>query len=213
MFADTHKIIAKNVLDSTSKKYELSLNEKNFVWGAALPDYHPKYRVISHYPDKSMEFVVNEISYLIFAGRFIDFSEDLFYGISNKIFSRKLGIISHFLADFVCRPHYENWTFNDSMLKHINYERRVKKLATDFNFKDIGLNPIEYELDENGRVQIKDLVRLFVYGVLDDYQDEYSMETDLNFAYSINKTITEFVLETIILYNQEKQMKTSLVFA
>ena len=52
MFAETHKIIAKNVLDSTYKKYELSLNEKNFVWGAALPDYHPKYRIISHYPDK-----------------------------------------------------------------------------------------------------------------------------------------------------------------
>lgn len=212
MFSETHKVISRNVCNDACQKYDLKLNEKSFTWGSALPDIHPKYRILSHYPDESLNYIVNEISYLIFAGRFIDFQNDVFYGISNKFFSRKLGIISHFLADFVCRPHYENWSFNEAMVKHVKYEKQMKKLATDFQFKPINIGRIEYEFDDKGSLSIKKIVKSFVENVLDEYSQETSMKRDLQFAYNFNKVVTEFVLETIILYNNEKKLVKAIVF-
>lgn len=177
-----------------------------------LPDFHPKYRAMSHYPDISLEYIVSELNYLIFLGRYIDFKNDFFYGISNKFFSRKLGIISHFLADFVCLPHYEKWTFNDSLIKHVKYEKNIAKFATDFDFRSIDIGEIEFVTDKNGNYQISDIIRNFINEVLVNYSQDRSMTRDLDFSYNINLMLTEFVLETIKLYNDEVAMERAIVF-
>lgn len=212
IFVETHKTIGQNICQAISQSHDIELNMKNFVWGAVLPDIHPKYRSMSHYPDQSIDYIVKEINSLIFIGRFIDFKNDAFYGISNKLFSRKLGIISHFLADAVCLPHYENWTFYEALTKHVKYEKNLAKLANDYEFRSIDLRPVEYKTNRDGNYKISDLLEDFLMTSLEAYKQEKSMETDLDFSFNINLLMTEFVLDTIELYNKEKSMEKLLVF-
>lgn len=212
MLAQTHGIVSSNVCRKLSIKYDIELNKKSFVWGSIIPDINPKYRTKSHYPDVSLDYIVKEINNLIFIGRFIDFPNKDFYGILNRLFSRKLGIISHFLADFVTRPHYEAWTFYDDIVRHVKYENTLGRLSNDFTFKEIPFNRIDYIEDDQGNINIENLIKDFISDVLEEYNSEINMERDLDFAYNLNLKVSDFVLETIILYNQEKALKKIIVF-
>lgn len=160
-----------------------------------------------------MNYVVNEINGLIFIGRFIDIKNESFNGISNKIFSRKLGIISHYLTDFVTRPHYDFITFTNrkDFIYHRNYERSLRKMAQDYDFRENDIQKISLPEDDTS-FYLRDVIRDYLEGVLAQYGDEKAMDRDLSYAYNLNNEMTEFVLDTIEAYNDVKEMKRLIVF-
>ena len=74
------------------------------LWGSIAPDILPKYKFIRHYKDESIDYVVREIVKVIFMSRYVDFNKNI-DAITMKVLSKKIGIISHYLTDFVCVPH------------------------------------------------------------------------------------------------------------
>ena len=136
IFADTHKIIANNIYENINDIYDIKLDKNKLLWGSVAPDILPKFRLHRHYKDESLNYVVNEIIKLIFISRYIEFNS-IIDPISMKVLSRKIGIISHYLSDFVCLPHAERWTFTTSMFKHINYESKLNDYAPYHDFKKI----------------------------------------------------------------------------
>lgn len=122
MFPNTHIYIADRVLDQI-KGDNINLNKQAFRTGSILPDFSPYHKCVKHYKDKSFTFVDKSIARL-------EDSKDI-----NDL-SLRLGIISHYLADYFCYPHFNNMTFTSKdILCHIKYERELNKYIEKFDNK------------------------------------------------------------------------------
>ncbi|MDO5690576.1 MAG: zinc dependent phospholipase C family protein [Tissierellia bacterium] len=212
IFADTHRKIARSIHRDIYNIYNIELDEKKLVWGSVSPDFYPKYKFIRHYAEESQDFIIAEISKLIFFCRFIDIQRIGFNDITIQYFSRKLGLISHYLSDYMCRPHYERWTFNESLIKHVTYEQQLNEVAQDFEFRKIDLARIDLEQDVEGSIRVKQIVRDYLDQVLVDYGTGSGYEHDLDFAYNLNLRMTFFILDTVKLFAMEKVMQAAFVF-
>lgn len=210
IFAETHRIISRNMASEISRVYNIQLNEKKLLWGSVSPDLYPKYKFHRHYVDESLNFIVGEIISLIFMSRFVVF-DDRFDHITNKYFSRKLGIITHYLSDFVCLPHYERWTFSEAMMKHINYESKLNEYAVQHDFKKLGFESLEIRT-ENGFIKLKSMITDYINQIIEEYAKKQAFENDMNFALELNCKISFFIFEAIHLYNFERSLQKQFVF-
>lgn len=199
IFPNTHKIIANELYNEIYRVYNIKLDKKSLIWGSQLPDYSPKHKMIPHYYDKSIDYIVGEIISLIVLARFTNLEESSYIGITKKIFSRKLGIISHYLTDYVTLAHYENWSFKDSMVKHVSYERKLNHIAENFDFTRNEVINLRIDLDDI--FSLRRNIRNNIDEVLKLYRKEKSLERDLTFAYNINLNIIYFVIDIINVYS------------
>ncbi|MCX7904833.1 MAG: zinc dependent phospholipase C family protein [Caloramator sp.] len=133
MLSSTHLLIAENILSILNNNFVLILDNENFKTGCIMPDYSLSMFFIPHYKEKSFDFVVNIIDELL-----------KFNDSNMSIFSRKLGVIMHFLSDYFCRAHNDKNL--DSLLNHFKYERKLHSEFLRLPIKDIYLNTL-YKLD------------------------------------------------------------------
>lgn len=211
IFADSHKIIANEIHRNVEDIYGLKLDKKKLLWGSVSPDILPKYRLIRHYQDESIEYIAKEIVKVIYIGRFLE-SNGKVDPITVKLLSNKIGVISHYISDFTCVPHAKRWTFTDSMIKHIRYESRLNDYAKHHDFKeniiyteDIDIRDIEFN-------DLKDEVVRYIENIVEEYSVKESFENDLNFALNLNLKLTNFVMDTIIEYAIELRRQLVLEF-
>lgn len=202
IFADTHKIIATNMYKNINNIYDIELNKDSLLWGSVAPDILPQYRFHRHYKKESLNYIVNEIVKLIFVSRYLEFNSKT-DPIKIKILSKKLGIISHYLSDFVCRPHAERWTFTTSMFKHINYESKLNDYAPNHDFKKniIGLDDID--IFQDGIIKLRPIVKDYIENVVEEYSRNKGFDYDLDYALSLNLKISYFVIDTINVYTED----------
>ena len=200
IFTDTHKIIASNMQKDIVDVYGIKLDKSALSWGSVAPDILPQYKFHRHYEKESLNYIVNEITKLIFVSRHIDFEE--VDPITMKFFSKNLGIISHYLSDFVCLPHAERWTFPANMIKHLKYETDLNKISPYHDFKKNVINVDNMDIYKNDTVRLKTIVKDYIEGVIEEYSMKTSFENDLDFALSLNLQLTYFVLDTIASYNE-----------
>jgi hypothetical protein len=108
-----HLLIARSVRKTVSEQIGARLSLTGFLYGNILPDISSKYDEIPHFFKDSMEFV-------------LDSAEQLRKGlddnrrISSFAYSRQVGVITHYLSDFCCYAHSEQ--YNDNIYKHHFYE-------------------------------------------------------------------------------------------
>lgn len=207
MLANSHKVIAKNIYNNVFENYGLKLNKDKLIWGSIAPDILPKYRFIRHYKDESLDYIVNHISMIIFASRYVNFNKYVDV-IALNVLSREIGIISHYLSDFVCAPHAKRWTFIGSMKKHISYERELSDYIKGNDIKKHIILTNDINLYDNQDLSLKEQVRLYIDTIIEEYSvNNVGFETDLNFAADINNKISYFILNTINEYSEELQAK------
>ncbi|NLW22717.1 MAG: zinc dependent phospholipase C family protein [Tissierellia bacterium] len=202
IFADTHKIIANNIYENINDIYGIKLDKNKLLWGSVAPDILPKFRLHRHYKDESLNYVVNEIIKLIFISRYIEFNS-IIDPISMKVLSRKIGIISHYLSDFVCLPHAERWTFTTSMFKHINYESKLNDYAPYHDFKKNIISVDDIDIFHEGVVKLKPIIKKYIEEVIDEYSLKKGFKYDLDFALSLNLKISCFIIDTINAYRED----------
>jgi len=188
IFADTHKIIATNINDNVFKIYGFKLDEDSLLWGAISPDILPKYRIIRHYKDESIDYISKEIIKIIFVSRFIEFNQIL-DPFALKLLSKKIGVISHYLSDYVCLPHAKRWTFKESMIKHIKYE---------------------IDIYDGKIIVYKSKIKSYIEDVVEEYSMTRGFESDLDFALSLNLKITYFIIDTIHAYSEDVYKKIAM---
>lgn len=136
--------------------------------------------------------------------RFVDFNRGI-DSISMKILSRKIGIISHYLTDFVCVPHARRWTFVGSMRKHIKYEKDLDIYVKKHDFKKNVILTNDIDLYDNQSIELKTQIKDYIESIIEEYSLKESFENDLNFASEFNTKIGYFILETINSYSEELQ--------
>lgn len=202
IFSDSHKIIATEIYDNIFDIYGLKLDKDKLLWGSICPDILPQFKIVRHYKEESLNFIVKEIMKVIFLSRFLDFNQNT-DPLTMKILSKKIGIISHYLSDYVCLPHANRWTFYDSMIKHIKYESELNDFVLTHDFKKnvISFNDLDiYDVDVK---ELKSKVKEYIENVVDEYSMTTGFTNDLNFALSLNLKITCFILDTIVAYSEE----------
>ncbi|WP_394274040.1 zinc dependent phospholipase C family protein [Peptoniphilus lacydonensis] len=204
---DTHKIVAKIVHDRIKEKYEINLNLEKMLWGSIAPDVLPYYKTKRHYFDESGDYIAREISKLIYFSRY-SYSE----GNESKLFinyiSKKLGIIMHYLCDFVCYPHAYRMTFVDNFRKHVKYEQdlaiyaRENKYLEEHFIDTIKSENINFFANIDLKLELK--IKNYLVEVIKEYKSSnHSFDNDLNFALNLSTNISLLVIESILDYGEE----------
>ena len=204
---DTHKIVAKIVHDRIKEKYNVNLNLDKMLWGSIAPDVLPYYKTKRHYFDESGDYIAREISKLIYFSRY-SYSE----GNESKLFinymSKKLGIIMHYLCDFVCYPHAYRMTFIENLRKHVKYEQDLALYARENKFLEESFRDVisceDINFFENSDIKLEKKVKTYLIKVIEEYKDSnHSFDNDLNFALNLSTNISILVIESILEYNGE----------
>lgn len=204
---DTHKIVAKIVHDRIKEKYNVNLNLDKMLWGSIAPDVLPYYKTKRHYFDESGDYIAREISKLIYFSRY-SYSE----GNESKLFinymSKKLGIIMHYLCDFVCYPHAYRMTFIENLRKHVKYEQDLALYARENKFLEESFRDVisceDINFFENSDIKLEKKVKAYLIKVVEEYKDSnHSFDNDLNFALNLSTNISILVIESILEYNGE----------
>lgn len=102
-----------NVMDSQL----LEEHKKAFIMGSVLPDCKPSFVTTKHNMTETFEMVCEAISELANAS-----GED-FRRISTA-YCRRLGEVTHYLADYFTFPHNE--VFEGNIREHCSYEKDLK---------------------------------------------------------------------------------------
>lgn len=202
IFAETHKIIAKNIYDNIYDKYDLKLDKNKLEWGSIAPDILPHFKLIRHYKDESLNFISKEIMRVIFINRFLDFNYSL-DSITVKILSRKIGIISHYLSDYVCLPHASRWTFFGNMKKHVSYEKKLDSISPKHDFKANKISIKNLDIYDIEQKDLQNKIKDYINDVVSEYSLKEDYQIDLDFSVSLNVNITSFILDTIDAYSEE----------
>ena len=204
---DTHKIVAKIVHDRIKEKYNVNLNLDKMLWGSIAHDVLPYYKTKRHYFDESGDYIAREISKLIYFSRY-SYSE----GNESKLFinymSKKLGIIMHYLCDFVCYPHAYRMTFIENLRKHVKYEQDLALYARENKFLEESFRDVisceDINFFENSDIKLEKKVKAYLIKVIEEYKDSnHSFDNDLNFALNLSTNISILVIESILEYNGE----------
>ena len=95
----------------------LEEHKKAFIMGSILPDCKPSFVTTKHNMTETFEMVCEAISQLTNA------SDEDFRRISTA-YCRKLGEVTHYLADYFTFPHNE--VFDGNIREHCSYEKHLK---------------------------------------------------------------------------------------
>ncbi|MEY8304638.1 zinc dependent phospholipase C family protein [Anaerosalibacter bizertensis] len=201
--------MASNIHESVRRTYDIELDKKKLLWGSVAPDILPQLKIHRHYEKESLDFVVNEIAKLIFLSRFVNLDGKL-DPIVNKYISKKIGMISHFLSDFVCLPHFERWTFAGSMFKHMSYESKLNRYAKYHDFKRNVIDVDDVDIFQDKNINIKEIIKSYIENVIEEYSINEGFKNDLDFSLSLNIKISYFIIDTIKVYNEA--MKKEFAF-
>ncbi|NLX62561.1 MAG: zinc dependent phospholipase C family protein [Tissierellia bacterium] len=211
IFADTHKIIASNIFENIYQIYGIELDKKRLLKGSVAPDILPKYRFHKHYKDESLNYIVNEIVKLIFISKALDFNEKI-DPIRMKILSYNLGVISHYLSDFVCLPHAQRWTFYKNLMKHVNYETKLNEYAPYHNFKKNIITVNDMDIFKTKKVRLKPILKDYIEEVIKEHSFYAGFKGDLDFALSLSLKISYFVIDTVKAYSHEAYKDFAFIF-
>ncbi|MDO5403173.1 MAG: zinc dependent phospholipase C family protein [Eubacteriales bacterium] len=95
----------------------LEEHKKAFIMGSILPDCKPSFVTTKHNMKETFDMVCEAIKELANA------SGDDFKTISTA-YCRKLGEVTHYLADYFTFPHNE--VFEGNIREHCSYEKKLK---------------------------------------------------------------------------------------
>lgn len=120
MNTSSHLLMGKLLYQYVEENYNIRLERKNFLLGNILPDYCPSFLLRPHYLKNNAVHVKSILRLLL--SRQVSASH-------NKRFSRLLGILCHFYADFFCHAHSDS--FSAGLPEHIAYENRLYRYFTE----------------------------------------------------------------------------------
>lgn len=211
IFADTHKIIASNIYENIYDIHGIKLDKNKLLWGSVAPDILPQFKFHRHYKKESLNYVVNEIIKVIFISRYIEFNLNI-DPIVMKMLSKRIGIISHYLSDFVCLPHAERWTFTNSMFKHINYESKLNEYSPTHDFKKNIITVDDMDIFQDRVIKLRPIIKKYIEEVIEEYSLKTGFKYDLDFALSLNLKVCHFIIDAVNAYTAETYQHFSFEF-
>ena len=112
MITSSHRMIGEFLLRYIRENGGVELDREGFLQGSTLPDFRAFYKSMPHEPSYWARYLQNEIGALSRLTRGLE--------PFGPAFSRRLGIVCHFYADFFCFPHTAGYP--DGLIRHLRYE-------------------------------------------------------------------------------------------
>lgn len=137
----THLLMGNKLYKEVSMQTGINLDYWHYIYGNIKPDVHPQFIECPHFLKDSLKELVNYSEYITVTP------------MSIKEFSMALGIISHFICDYHCLYHSEDYK-QKSMIKHILYE---KQLSMNF-IKEYLAHKIKVTAREAAHMSIDDTI-------------------------------------------------------
>lgn len=188
MLIPTHNIIAHHMYEQINKSLNIKLNKNMLAYGNMKPDIAPRLKAKKHYMEPTFDFVLDEIVRLIDDG----LSENI---ISINKFSTRLGVITHFLSDFFCLPHYDREYFSDKLMEHMLYEKKLHDQFKHFS----GIEKIKAPYI---RGISKDEIGNFIHELHSEYvTSPKGYLNDMIGSVNISSAIGVLVIENSLLWN------------
>lgn len=164
MLTQSHLFIAKKI----SEELGQDLNHNYFYLGNIAPDFIPYHKKKEHVFKSSFSYLLNEIDS-------IDKMADM------NLISFRMGIITHYLADFFCKAH-NNENLIKNLWHHFQYESLLHRVLISTKH--------EVQID-------KDILNLEKYlkGKHESYLlQESSVVTDILYSTEVCQAIVYYIL-------------------
>lgn len=173
--------------------YEIDLSQDKLLWNSIAPDIIPFYKFIPHYKEESVDYIAKEIVDLIFLSQKSNLSsQDNFL---NKYFSKKLGVVTHYLADYACYPHAKRirCSSRKNGQIHLSYEKNLNSYLESHEFKQVRLESMDLETQRYSKMvqQVKEYI-LEAVKAYERQPEDYG--TDLDFALALNQRVLDGIL-------------------
>ncbi|MBC8059462.1 MAG: zinc dependent phospholipase C family protein [Clostridiaceae bacterium] len=189
MIVDTHLLISQIIYKSISKEINFKLNRLDFAYGNIKPDFNNNEIKCGHTLDESL-YCVNK------------YSEELKEeNISNREFSRALGVINHFVCDYFCLYHRDG-NEKKGVFEHLIYELilHIKLIALLLTGK---IHLSSYETFGNS-------VEAIVWNLQTKYNSEAeSLSRDITYALFVASQISKLIICSSSLRFQQGETNIS----
>lgn len=124
MVYQTHVQIANLVIESLKREEIEFISRSEFIKGSNHPDLDLSYRMMKHQIESTLGVV-----------------RDLMVELTTKKMSRyergfKIGIVSHFLADYLCSYHSNPYYNRKNIGVHVRYEQQLQKQTKNLTMID-----------------------------------------------------------------------------
>lgn len=164
----SHILIGKYLCQYVNDHYKILLEPKSYVLGNVLPDYYLSFLIRPHCVKYQAAHVQNIIRLLLTqrSNRY-----------SDKKYSRFLGILCHFYADFFCYAHNDNFTGGIS--EHIAYENNLHRYLVE-NLEQ--LNSIRFITQPSPVTGVESIYRKFETLHSDYLSSHASFGNDLTYS-------------------------------
>lgn len=191
MITNTHILFSKILYENCLKDLNFKLDKYKFMYGNVKPDIFCNYFKDDHTIKGSIKIVEGYSNKLI--------------NSKNNIskFSVELGVICHYVCDYFCIYHTEDYAKNN-IFKHISYEKKLHNKVIDM----IGKSEIKIENRNNF---IKGDIVEFIYKMQKKYFDEkQSLTKDIMYALETANAVTEGIVYYSSLKNDHKALNNLL---
>lgn len=178
MLTATHIRIGNYIYHRLKNEYGLYLSKKSLIYGSVKPDFMKN--KVPHYIDKSINYIEKEIEIL------------LSQSMDKKEFSRRLGMIIHYISDYFCRAHNTSY-YKNNIIAHLKYERRLSKEMTMKNIKAIKNNEIKF-----------DVVKEFIINFNEEYMKHKSLKRDNEYTVTAINSICSYIAEKLTIKLEKK---------
>lgn len=185
MYCSTHIRLAEIIYKSLDNELKTKIRKSSFKYGNIKPDLNRMIIKFPHTIEGSFSHIIKEIEQLIDQVNSLNQME-------KREFSQRLGIITHYIADYFCMPH-NKCIMNNGLVKHLLYERKVSRLCK--STKDIR------------RSNVKDDFNSASYTCIAEYITEkhgkylmeaHSLSVDIEYAIQACVTVASIIIITCI---------------
>jgi len=128
LLPQTHKLIADIIYDDVYMEHNVQLNKTQLVFGSIEPDIYSGLPKLKHFKPQSFSVICNDISTLASSQ-----TENNRAAIARL--SRKIGVVTHYVADYFCVPHNDRSTYQHHIINHIQYENQLHLMYKDSDLK------------------------------------------------------------------------------
>lgn len=150
MLPQSHIVIATHLYESIKKNFNVELDKKNLVYGSIKPDIPLHLAGLKHFKPQSFNHICNEI-YQLSQLTLADNKEHI------KLFSKKIGIVTHYVADYFCVPHNDRKTYKSHFLNHLQYENNLHKFYQSYQ-KNTNITSTDFNIDNRTSYSIQSLL-------------------------------------------------------
>lgn len=199
MNAFSHMLVSGFLAKYLRKQNGIIVSRGSFLAGNLLPDFNPSYKKLAHAPDCWSGYINRELQQLS------DFKQESTRFDRN--YSKRLGVICHFYADFFCYPHTE--AFNGSSYQHMKYEWEL------YRYTRQNYDRIARRINEIGSTAGKDAEKIYAgfTTLLKEYlRQEQSFENDIIYALrACTAAVTSVTLSSIIEKEEELPLNSLII--